>query len=367
MRILQVVNTLSGGGAESFVTDLSIELNRIPGNEVFVLVYGGVIDKKGELLRKMLIENDVRFYDLNIHKNMFKIFIPIFLIKTIKKIKPQIVHSHLDQSDFFIALSKLLNRVLLNNKIKYVRTLHNNCLISTIPEKVHGWIFNKFDKTFSCSQSVKDNFQLKKYRNQIISVPNGINLKHNYEFVEKITFKSDYFNLLSIGSFSTRLGILQKGQDVLLNAISKLIDIKIKVHFLGDGSQISEMKKLASILKIEDKCEFYGQVTNVNTYILASDCLCFPSRFEGLPIAAIEGVILSKPLIVSDIPAFEPFEKSSKLVFENGSSEKLAETIIFAITNKETLINNAKYNAYIHQERFNIEKVANIYMSYYAI
>ena len=54
MKILQVINSLSSGGAEVFAVNLSIELNKLKNNNVHFLIYHGISDKKGQYLKNLL-------------------------------------------------------------------------------------------------------------------------------------------------------------------------------------------------------------------------------------------------------------------------------------------------------------------------
>lgn len=361
MKILLVINTLSSGGAEVFVTDLALEFNKLK-NDVIVLIYGGIIDNKGVELKNKLNINGIRVINLDIKNNLLKITIPLRFAILIHKIKPTVIHSHLDQSDFFVAVAKLL-LPFYKHKALFVRTLHNNNVIKRIPLIINSWVFRQYNKTFSCSISVKEDFQIEKYRNRILPIPNGISLsKIKEKNFDNKEISSGYINILSIGSFDYRHGILQKGQDILIRAAYELNYDNVLYHFIGNGSAFEKMVNLSKSLNIKNKCIFHGQLNNIFNIINSCQFVCFPSRFEGLPIAAIESVLMGKPIIVSDIKAFEPFEDSSKVIFSSGNHSDLALKISSSLARIDPLIKAAKANILIHEERFDIHNVANKYL-----
>ena len=83
MKVLQVINSLSGGGAETFMTDLSIALSKQKNIEISVLVYAGILDKKGEELAQKLFDHGIEIISLNILNNPKKIIIPYLFNKRI--------------------------------------------------------------------------------------------------------------------------------------------------------------------------------------------------------------------------------------------------------------------------------------------
>lgn len=57
---------------------------------------------------------------------------------------------------------------------------------------------------------------------------------------------------------------------------------------VGEGELLDSMKNLARELDVFDEVIFYGVTHDVRKVLLAMDVFIFPSRFEGLGIAAIE-------------------------------------------------------------------------------
>ena len=50
-------------------------------------------------------------------------------------------------------------------------------------------------------------------------------------------------------------------------------------------------------LDIEDNIKFFGEISKPYSLIAGSDYLILPSRWEGLPNAALESLVLGTPVI----------------------------------------------------------------------
>nr|AIA93608.1 Glycos_transf_1 [uncultured Lactobacillus sp.] len=68
---------------------------------------------------------------------------------------------------------------------------------------------------------------------------------------------------------------------------------------VGEGDLKEEIYKQAMRLGINNRLVFTGPVSNVEDYLQAFDVFVFPSRFEGLPILAVEAQANGLPTIVS--------------------------------------------------------------------
>lgn len=63
---------------------------------------------------------------------------------------------------------------------------------------------------------------------------------------------------------------------------------KYKLIFIGDGNGRKEAEKYVSKQKLHKKVIFTGRITNVNDVMNAIDIFVLPSRFEGMPMSALE-------------------------------------------------------------------------------
>lgn len=73
-----------------------------------------------------------------------------------------------------------------------------------------------------------------------------------------------------------------------------------KLVLVGGGGELDTVKKLVETLKIEDKVLFLTEKRNVEDYYALFDVFALPSRFEGLPLVAIEAQAMGIPCLLSD-------------------------------------------------------------------
>lgn len=74
----------------------------------------------------------------------------------------------------------------------------------------------------------------------------------------------------------------------------------VRLVLVGGGSQHDAVKKLVETLKIEDKVLFLTEKRNVEEYYALFDVFALPSRFEGLPLVAIEAQASGIPCLLSE-------------------------------------------------------------------
>lgn len=97
-----------------------------------------------------------------------------------------------------------------------------------------------------------------------------------------------------------RLSMLQKGQDVLLEAAPELLQRLpgLQLAICGDGPDRQRVAALARRAGIADAVRFTGH-TDSATALAAADAIVLPSRFEGLPLVALEALSVGIPGIVT--------------------------------------------------------------------
>jgi glycosyltransferase involved in cell wall biosynthesis len=94
---------------------------------------------------------------------------------------------------------------------------------------------------------------------------------------------------------------LQKAVDVALRAVGILKRTVADVQALvvgRDGNAAREVRQLAASMP---NVRMLGHRSDVPELMCAADCLCFPSRWEGLGGTVIEAMALELPVVASDI------------------------------------------------------------------
>ena len=101
MKILYVITGLGLGGAEKQVIQLADEM-KLMGHEIFLVSLVGCAT--------LLPQNDITVYQLEMKKNIISFVLSIIKLKhIIKKIKPDVVHSHMFHANIFKCIATPTN------------------------------------------------------------------------------------------------------------------------------------------------------------------------------------------------------------------------------------------------------------------
>ena len=100
-----------------------------------------------------------------------------------------------------------------------------------------------------------------------------------------------------------RLNIKHKGQDVLLRALAELCrdGVETDLVIAGTGRDGELLSALAGELGVGARVHFLGALARPEALYCAVDALVIPSRFEGLPLVALEALALGVPGIASAV------------------------------------------------------------------
>jgi len=103
----------------------------------------------------------------------------------------------------------------------------------------------------------------------------------------------------------TRLEETQKDVATLIRAYTLLVRqhaIAEPLLLVGQGRHQADLERLALELGVRERVIFLGFTSNPLPYVRHARLMVLSSRFEGLPTALIEGLILGKVLVSSDCP-----------------------------------------------------------------
>lgn len=112
---------------------------------------------------------------------------------------------------------------------------------------------------------------------------------------------------------------------------------------------------------IADRVHFVGKRTDIPDLLRELDLFVFSSVQEGLPVAAVEALMLGVPMIVSDIPPLlevagcRTQEESVAETFRTGDFENLAARLIDLLRNRERLRELGRRARILTPRRFGID------------
>lgn len=122
-----------------------------------------------------------------------------------------------------------------------------------------------------------------------------------------------------------------KGVEILLHALSKLKQEQFRLHIIGDDTTdyAAELKTLTQTLQLDRHVFFLGKQTEVKPFLEEADLMVMTSFKEGMPMALVEGMSMSLPVLGSDIPGIRFVLKGFEdLLFPVGDFQTLANKIL---------------------------------------
>lgn len=285
MKILEIITSLSPGGGERFVVDLSNALynNR---NQVILLTLKEDINSNNTFYKKDLLK-EVKYESLKENKFSLKTFYKIYT--KIKEIQPDVVHFHLG-----CTFNMILPTVLLYRSPLYVQTIH--CRADKEGGKI-GMFIRKIIynlpliKQITISKDNNASYQQIYHKDSDSLIYNGrekpktINLEEVQKEVDSYKLNQDTIVVTHVARFHPL-----KNQKLLINSFNKLIqeNNNIILLIIGDGYDFGEGKYLQEISN--KQIYFLGLKQNIGDYLRVSDAFILSSLSEAMPISLIEAL-----------------------------------------------------------------------------
>jgi glycosyltransferase involved in cell wall biosynthesis len=161
------------------------------------------------------------------------------------------------------------------------------------------------DRLFAVSESVRQSLVAARLASpeKIVTVENGIEARRPCETRAEARASLGLPANVPVALFLGRL-VPQKDPAALLQATRRLRRSGQPLHVLlaGDGPLRADLEEQARQLRIEEQVQFLGNRNDVDRLLAAADVLAMSSRFEGLPLAALEAMSMGLPVVGCDAP-----------------------------------------------------------------
>lgn len=159
---------------------------------------------------------------------------------------------------------------------------------------------------------------------QVVRIP-GIGLKPGkYRFAtrsreevrEALDLPLDSILLISVGELNRN-----KNHRVILQAMARLPQLPLYYILCGKGSEEHFLRDFAQNLHLSDRVRILGYRQDVCDLLHAADIFCFPSKREGLGMAALEAMEAGLPLVTSNIHGIQDYSCSGETGFSCAPSD----------------------------------------------
>lgn len=103
------------------------------------------------------------------------------------------------------------------------------------------------------------------------------------------------FHLLAMGELNRN-----KNHAVILQAMKRLSSREIFCSIAGEGKLGAELERKIAAFGLEDRVRLVGYQEDAASFLASGDAFLFPSRREGLGMAALEAMAVGLPVIAAD-------------------------------------------------------------------
>lgn len=353
MRILHVITSLYTGGAEMLVVN-SIPRFRDLGHDVGVAVFNG---KRTALMERLEREcPDCKIYKLG---NSF--YNPWYIFKLLNIIKKfDIIHAHVSSPQLYVSIANLFcHKKLVTTEHSTNNRKRNNFVFSL----VDMWMYSQYDRIICISNqaeaNLKDYLRNESIKSRILTICNGIDIKHFYNAKPLDEFGNKKFIIVMVAAFRP-----EKDHETLIKAMKILPKDIYEVWLVGDGECLHQIKELTNRLNVCDCVKFLGTRLDVPNILKTADVVVLSTHYEGLSLSNIEGMAAGKPFVASDVQGVREVTANYGILVPPQDPESLANVIQELHDNKSFYLEVAN-RCYERAKQFDISEMVKLYDEVY--
>lgn len=303
-HVLHVIDHLDIGGAQQSLSILVRELKKKNIEQSVLTLHGqgAYVEKLHQLNIKTLSLSSIKSNPLILFK----------LMQTLKKLKPDIVHTHLAVSCVMVAIAHLFKRNF--EMISHVRSENQFKFGQGWLKPIHAWANSKARHVIAVSEQVKDwlTEDEKVPKEKITVIANCFDAEFTTPEASRLTQYKTSHGLQKaspILATVTRLDI-NKGLTHLIEAVSLL-----KTHFpgiklilVGEGPDRQLLEDMTLQKGLCDQILFTGYLNNdsksaesVSLILHLADLFVLPTYFEGFPVSVLEAMARQVPVVCTNV------------------------------------------------------------------
>lgn len=302
IKVLFLIPTLTGGGAERVVVTLLNHLSRVD-----FLLSIAIVDTRHAVFRDQ-IPPHVEFIDLRCSRVRYAL---PKIVRLVWRQRPDVVFSTLGHLNLALAIL----RPLLPNNVNYVA--RETALVSQglagyrwpqLWASAYRRFYGVFDRIVCQSNAMRDDLLrvslMPPEKTIVINNPIDIEQVRLLATSCKPVLPSEHgkswikpVNLVAAGRLSH-----EKGFDILIEALSLTSNRHIHLTILGEGPLMTELESLVQTKGLIGRVHFLGFQTNPYSYIAQADAFVLSSRHEGFPNVVIEALALQTPVVALPSP-----------------------------------------------------------------
>lgn len=333
-KILFVIDSLKGGGAEKVLVDTVKYLNKDKFYITVLTVFneGKYVEEIKKYANykyifpkynsKNIVERAINSIKYRIAKFRLSNMNPRFLYK-------KVINEDYDyEVSFLEGYSVSIVSGSTNKSSKKIAWIHTDLIKNPWSKNYYRYtsekeIYTKFNKIVCVSKDIKKAF-MKKFdiKNNVCVIYNIINekliVKKSLEIIDDIKANRK-FKIISIGRLAKEKGYIR-----LLNVHKKLISegFVYELWILGEGDERRELEDYIDENNLNNSVRLLGFKKNPYKYLLHSNLFVCSSITEGFSTVATEATILGIPIVTTNCAGMKEILGDSEygLITENSTN-----------------------------------------------
>jgi glycosyltransferase involved in cell wall biosynthesis len=295
MRVLHIISSGGMYGAEAVILNLSRSLNEGPHYSM-VGVFSNSSNPNLQLHEAALKEG------IESHLILCKGQVDRTAITSIRELAVRtgadVVHAHGYKADIYVYLALRRSRIPL---VSTCHTWYDNNLLTSLYGEADRFVLRKYARVVAVSDEVKQRLLKSGVREKEIHlVRNGIELGPFNNAVPSL--REDLSRDRALIGLIGRLA-WEKGIDIFLRAAARVLGEFPSAQFVvvGEGPDKDKLEQLVDELNIRANVSMLGHRDNMPSVYASLDVMVSSSRQEGLPMAILEGMASSLPLVATAV------------------------------------------------------------------
>ncbi|WP_288760913.1 glycosyltransferase [uncultured Veillonella sp.] len=311
IKVLQFISSIHTGGAETLVKEYAQKIDKEKFH-VEILCFNRLDSPYEKLLQESNITvtflSDHRFFIDKVHPNLFerafnKILRYILVRQYIRKMKPDIIHFHLNIASYVNFASPKEKAVIFYTHHSAPQRLLSDRWYRGTVENIKSLIKKYRVHILALHDEMKNELQDIFKFNNISVLNNGVD--------------GDRFRInLNKSQAKQRLGFAET--DVVIGHVGRFVQLKNHVFLLkvfrqvknkvpaaklllvGSGELKNKILREAKLLGIDEDIKILENRLDIPEIMKAMDCFVFPSISEGLGIVTIEAQFAGCTVVTSE-------------------------------------------------------------------
>jgi len=316
-RIVFVINSLEGGGAEKVLCNWLREMEAIfiESNAQVTLVLLDDLPEKNtcpQYVNKITLDSSGKLI-----KSYFN------LRQALLRLKPDVILSFLTRSNFAATIvgKQLGVKTLISERVNTSQHFDNS-IKGHISKVLVKYLYPKATKIFAVSGGVKNDL----VKNFAVEANNCDVIYNAYDPIVLHEKANEVLPNLDLSKpYAVAIGRLQpnKNFELMLEAYAKA-KITIPLLILGEGPQMSALQNRINDLCLEKQITLKGYQNNPYPYLLNAEFLVSTSNAEGFPNGIAESLTLGTPVLATNCESGPAEILANDVNFKTETAERVA-------------------------------------------